>query len=436
MSEGLIPFETHLELPDRLTFFDRIARSGVRRRLSAISSGALVVEDWTGVERFGERGVALAATVRVKHSRFYRAVVARGALGAAEAYMEGDWETDDLTAVVRLLARNQAALQNLNGGLARWARPSLALFHALRRNTRSGSRKNIAAHYDLGNDFFELFLDPTLTYSAGVFETPDTSMEVASAAKYDRICRKLALCPDDHVLEIGTGWGGFALHAAGRYGCRVTTTTISQRQHELATRRIEAAGLGRLVTVLRSDYRDLRGRYDKLVSIEMIEAVGHQHLDEFFAVCGRLLAPEGLMAIQAITIPDRHYAAHTRSVDFIKRYVFPGSDLVASGALSERASEAADLRLTHWEDLTPHYAETLRRWRARLFENIDAVRALGLDDRFIRMWEYYLCYCEGGFDERTIGVAQAVFEQPRARRAPVLGTLGKDAGSRYEASAA
>jgi cyclopropane-fatty-acyl-phospholipid synthase len=421
--ESLISIDNHPELALQIPIVDRFARNGVRRRLAAIEGGAILVEDWSGSERFGERHVPLDATIRVKRSCFYRAVAARGALGAAEAFMEGDWETDDLTGVIRLLARNQAALERLNGSWARLARPSLALFHALRRNTRSGSKRNIAAHYDLGNDFFELFLDPSLTYSAGVFDSKETTMEAASAAKYDRICRKLELGPQDHVLEIGTGWGGFALHAAGRFGCRVTTTTISQRQYELARRRVAEAGLGSLVEVLRRDYRDLRGDYDKIVSIEMIEAVGHQHLDEFFATCGRLLRADGMMAIQAITIPDRHYEAHTRSVDFIKRYIFPGSDLVSLGAVSGCASESGAMRLTHWEDITPHYAETLRRWRTQMFENIAAVRSMGLDERFIRMWEYYLCYCEGGFEERAIGVAQAVFEKSGARRPSVLGDL-------------
>ncbi len=421
--ESLVQIENRPDLPLQSSLIDRLARRGVRNKLGAIEGSAIVVEDAFGVERFGERNVPLDATIRVKRSRFYRSVASRGALGAAEAYMDGDWETDNLTGVVRVLARNQAALQNLNGGLARLARPALALFHAFRRNTRSGSRQNIAAHYDLGNDFFELFLDPTLTYSAGIFDSVESTMEMASAAKYDRICRKLELGPDDHVLEIGTGWGGFALHAAKHFECRVTTTTISKRQYELARHRVAEAGLESSVDVLLRDYRDLRGDYDKLVSIEMIEAVGHQHLDEFFATCARLLRPNGSMAIQAITVPDRHYAAHTRSVDFIKRYIFPGSDLVSLGAVSSSASEAGAMRLTHWEDITPHYAETLRRWRKRMFENITAIRSVGLDERFIRMWEYYLCYCEGGFEERAIGVAQAVFEKADSRRPSLLGDL-------------
>ena len=288
----------------------------------------------------------------------------------------------------------------------------------------SGSRRNIAAHYDLGNEFFELFLDPTLTYSSGIFETPEATMEEASIAKYERLCQKLRIGPDDHVLEIGTGWGGFALHAAGRYGCRVTTTTISRRQYELASKRVDEAGLADRIEVLLEDYRDLSGSYDKLVSIEMIEAVGHEQLDTFFGVCGERLKPDGVMALQAITVPDKDFEAHARSVDFIKRYIFPGGELVSVGSVNAAASRATDLRLTHLEDLTPHYAETLRRWRTRMFQNLPRMRALGLDDRFLRMWEFYLCYCEGGFEERSIGLVQAVLEKSGARRAPVLGSLG------------
>ncbi|MDE0887620.1 MAG: cyclopropane-fatty-acyl-phospholipid synthase, partial [Myxococcota bacterium] len=250
------------------------------------------------------------------------------------------------------------------------------------------------------------------------------TMEEASIAKYERLCQKLRLGPDDHVLEIGTGWGGFALHAAGRHGCRVTTTTISRSQYELACKRVEEAGLEDRIEILLEDYRDLSGSYDKLVSIEMIEAVGHEQLETFFGVCGERLKPDGVMALQAITVPDQNLEAYTRSVDFIKRYIFPGGELVSVGAVNDAASRASDLRLTHLEDLTPHYAETLRRWRSRMFENLPRMHTLGLDDRFLRMWEFYLCYSEGGFEERSIGLVQAVLEKPDARRSSVLGRLG------------
>jgi cyclopropane-fatty-acyl-phospholipid synthase len=338
--------------------------------------------------------------------------------------MDGLWRCDDLSTLIRILAAEREIASGLNGGTAGWRRPALALFHALRRNTKSGSQRNIAAHYDLGNEFFQLFLDPTLTYSSGIFETPETTMEEASIAKYERLCRKLRLKPEDHVLEIGTGWGGFALHAARRHGCRVTTTTISRSQYQLARERVEEAGLADRVEVLLEDYRDLSGSYDKLVSIEMIEAVGHTQLETFFGVCGERLKPDGVMALQAITVPDKNLEAHGRSIDFIKRYIFPGGELVSIGAVGDSASRTSGLRLTHLEDLTPHYAETLRRWRSRMFENIPHMRSLGLEDRFLRMWEFYLCYCEGGFEERSIGLMQALLEKPGARHAPVLGRLG------------
>jgi cyclopropane-fatty-acyl-phospholipid synthase len=406
-----------------LNLLDRLAKKLVRERLASIRHGALHFVEAGWHESFGDRDAQLQATVYVENPRFYRALAFRGALGGAEAYMDGHWQTHDLTAVVRILALNASLVQDWQRGLASWLRPALAWFHALHGNTRSGSRRNIAAHYDLGNEFFELFLDPTLTYSSGIFECAGATMEQASIAKYERVCDKLRLGASDHVLEIGTGWGGFALHAASTRGCRVTTTTISREQHARACQRIPEAGLEGRVEVLFQDYRDLTGHYDKLVSLEMIEAVGKDHLDAFFRVCADRLKPDGVMLLQAITVPDQDYEAHTRTVDFIKRYIFPGADLVSVLALNGAAARSSDLRLTHLEDLTPHYAETLRRWRDRLFENLRELRKLGLDDRFLRMWEFYLCYCEGGFEEREIGVVQALFEKRQARREPVLGRL-------------
>jgi cyclopropane-fatty-acyl-phospholipid synthase len=279
------------------------------------------------------------------------------------------------------------------------------------------------AHYDLGNDFYRLFLDETMTYSSGIFETPESSLKAASIAKYDRLCRKLDLGPDDHVLEIGTGWGGFALYAAEKYGCEVTTTTISRQQYDYAKGKIEAAGLSHRIHLLKSDYRELTGRYDKLVSIEMIEAVGHQYYDTFFQVCARYLKADGLMAIQAITIADHAFEQHKKSVDFIKRYIFPGSCIPSIASLLAAMSRSSDLRLFHLEDITPHYATTLRMWRERFFDNIDQVRGLGFEDAFIRMWDYYMSYCEGGFLERYIGNVQMVFAKPHNTRAPILAEI-------------
>ncbi len=404
---------------------ERLARGAVHRRLRGLRSGRLTLVENGRARSYGDARASLQATIFVRDPGFYTALAARGGLGGAEAFMDGSWSTDDLTQVIRILARDPETVRGLDTGLARLMRPSLALFHRARRNTRRGSRKNIAAHYDLGNDFFELFLDPTLSYSSGVFERDDASMAEASRAKNERICQKLSLSSRDHVLEIGTGWGGFAIHAAGQYGCRVTTTTLSARQFEVASRRVREAGLDHLVEVLQQDYRDLEGEYDKLVSVEMVEAVGNEHLDGFFRVCSERLRPEGVMVLQAITVPDRDLDSHRRSVDFIKRYIFPGGELVSVLGLSEAARRATDLRTTHLEDLTPHYAETLRRWRSRMQQNMTRIQALGLDDRFLRMWSFYLCYCEGGFEERSIGLAQVVYEKPGVRRPSLLGGLAQ-----------
>jgi cyclopropane-fatty-acyl-phospholipid synthase len=298
--------------------------------------------------------------------------------------------------------------------------PFHLFFHFFRKNTLKGSRENIIAHYDLGNEFYKLFLDDTMTYSCGIFETKDSSLFQASIAKYDRICRKLQLRPEDHVLEIGTGWGGFAIYAAKNYGCRITTTTISDQQFDLAKQRIEKDGLSDKVEIMKKDYRNLKGEFDKLVSIEMIEAVGDAYLKSFFDICSRCLKNDGMMLLQAITIADWAYDKHVRTVDFIKRYIFPGGNIPSVTAISSAVAEATDLRLFHMEDITPHYATTLAAWRENFFENIEAVRGLGFPDTFIRMWDYYFGYCEGGFLERYIGDVHMLFTKPDCRRDPIL----------------
>jgi cyclopropane-fatty-acyl-phospholipid synthase len=405
---------------------DRWARSAFVARLRGVESGRIhLVEEGDGPARarFGPADAPLEATITVRDPKFYRAVAVRGALGGAEAFMDGLWVCDDLTALLRILALDLRARAELDRGPARFVEKGLRVLHALRANTRRGARRNIAAHYDLGNEFFELFLDPTLTYSCGIFESDDATLEEASIAKYERVCRKLRLGPSDHVLEIGGGWAGFALHAAGRHGCRVTTATLSRAQCDEARERIARAGLAGRVRVLLEDYRDLRGAYDKLVSIEMIEAVGHRNLDRFFRVCGERLRSDGAMLLQAITVQDRDYENSKRSVDFIKRYIFPGGQLVSLGAMARAVARETDLRIVHLEEIGPHYARTLARWRERMFQNLGRMRKLGCSPRFLRMWEYYLCYCEAGFRERANGAVQMLLEKPRARRAPVLGAL-------------
>ncbi len=399
-------------------FLDRLARRGVLRQLERLNAGQLTLVDGDRRVVFG--GPAGAAdpevVVTVRHPHFYTDIAFGGSIGAGEAYMHGYWSCDDLTAAVRLLLRNRDVLDGMETGLARVTAPIQKLFHHLNRNTRDGSRRNIAAHYDLGNDFFALWLDDTMMYSSAVFEHPGMTLEQASCAKLDRICRKLALSPLDHVLEIGTGWGGFALHAARHYGCRVTTTTISREQFEFARSRIEQVGLSDRVTLLLRDYRDLDGRYDKLVSIEMIEAVGHHFLDTFFRRCSELLKPDGMMLLQAITIADQRYKQARRSVDFIQRYIFPGSCIPSIAVMTDSIARVTDMKLFHLEDIGPHYATTLKHWRERMFANIERVRALGYPEAFIRMWEFYLCYCEGGFAERAIGDVHMLLTKPLCRR--------------------
>ena len=307
---------------------DRLAERAVRSRLQLISSGVLQIRDADGVAEYGSPAPdGLEASVTIHDPAFWTALMTGGSLGAGEAFMDESWRTDDLTAVVRILVRNQDALKGLDSGLARLGRPLLSWWHRRNKNTRDGSRRNIEAHYDLSNDFFALMLDPTMTYSCGIFEREDSSLEDASVAKIDRLCRKLRLSSEDHLLEIGTGWGGFAIHAVKNYGCRVTTTTLSKRQHDWAARRIAEEGLGDRITLLLKDYRDLEGQYDKLVSVEMIEAVGADFLGEYFQVVGARLKPGGIAAVQAITIQDQRFHEAAREVDFIQRYVFPGSNI-------------------------------------------------------------------------------------------------------------
>ena len=425
MTESIIPAETTYFDKKNSGWLDSAARRGVFQLLSRLKEGIIILEDSSGIYPFGETttGFPLQSTITVRHPRFYKIVLSGGSIGAGESYMAGYWSTDNLTRVIRIILRNQIVMKGMEGGWARLTAPIYNLYHYFHRNSPKGSRNNITAHYDLGNDFYSLFLDDTWTYSSGIFENDDSTLAEASIAKYDRLCRKLVLSPEDHVLEIGSGWGGFAIHAAQNYGCRVTTTTISDAQYALAKQRIQQAGLTGRVKILKKDYRDLTGKYDKLVSIEMIEAVGHQYYDTFFKTCSDLLKPDGMMAIQAITIGDHVFDRHKYSADFIKRYIFPGSCIPSITAMHKSVAKASDLRLFHLEDITPHYARTLRMWRERFFENIDRVKALGYADRFIRMWDFYLSYCEAGFAERYIGNVQMVFSKPLCRRDPILPVL-------------
>ncbi len=396
---------------------DRVSRRIFFTLLKKISKGCLLIVENGRQYGFGECGGddGLAAEISVRHPRFYSRAILGGSIGAGEAYMAGWWSTDDVTALIRIVIQNQQVFEDMDKGLSRVVEPLHRWVHMLNQNTRSGSRRNIVAHYDLSNDFYALFLDETMTYSCGLFEKSDSTLTEASVAKYDRICRKLGLAAGDRVLEIGTGWGGFAVHAVLHYGVRVTTTTISDRQYDYAKQRFRKAGIADRVHLLKKDYRDLRGRYDKLVSIEMIEAVGHQYLTTFFNRCSRLLEKDGLMALQAITIADQVFERHKRSADFIKRYIFPGSCIPSVAAIGNAVARGTDLRLVHLEDITVNYPRTLREWRRRFFAHIGEVRKMGFSEAFIRMWEFYLCYCEAGFAERYIGDVQMLFAKPMRR---------------------
>lgn len=382
--------------------------------LNWLQHGELTVRFGDTEKCFGEGSLdGLSADVTIHNRRFFQDLAFSGSLGAAESWLDGGWSCDDLTALLRLFCRNLDASLQMDSGLSRFGMWLAKGAHWLASNTRSGSRRNIAAHYDLGNDLFRLFLDDTMMYSSGYFTDPSQCLRSASEAKLDLICRKLNLQPGQHILEIGTGWGGFALHAAGHYGCRVTTTTISREQFQLATQRVEAAGLQDRVQMLLCDYRDLRGEYDNIVSIEMIEAVGHRFLPVYFQCCDRLLKPDGSLLIQAITMPDQRYERYCRQTDFIQKYIFPGGHLPSIGAMQSAVARGTKLVLTHGEQFPDSYATTLRHWRSRFFDRIDDVRALGYDDRFIRMWQYYLCYCEAAFLERAVSVGQFVWQKTR-----------------------
>jgi cyclopropane-fatty-acyl-phospholipid synthase len=402
--------------------FDRVLRGRLFASLESLHGRPLRIVDALGIRDAGdEQPDAKPLTIFIEDPGFYRAVAANGSVGAAEAYMDGLWRCDDLVGLIQVLVRNRDLLDRMETGMARLGGLAMRGLHALRRNTRVGARRNIAAHYDLGNAFFELFLSPDLMYSSALFlEAADDTLEDASVRKLDRICAKLRLQPGDRVVEIGTGWGGFALHAARHYGCHVTTTTISREQHALASARIAEAGLQKQVTLLLEDYRDLQGAFDKLVSIEMVEAIGASQLDAYFAKIGSLLKPDGLALVQAITIEDHRYAQALGSVDFIKRHVFPGSFIPSIAAMIAAKSRSSDMSLTHLEDFGSSYARTLSAWRERFLARLPEVRAQGHDERFIRMWEFYLAYCEGGFRERSIGVAQLLLAKPGSRHAEFI----------------
>jgi cyclopropane-fatty-acyl-phospholipid synthase len=407
-----------LKAPIRPTGLDRLARRIVFSRLNNLRCGQVVIKEHGNCTSYGAWSdeCPLTAVICVTNPAFYSDIAFGGSIGAGEAYMQGHWHCDQLSMLLRIMLINRDVLEDIDSGFASITRPLRKVLHWLNRNTRSGSRKNIAAHYDLGNDFYSLWLDEKMMYSCAYFEKADTSLEAASTAKLERICRKLDLTADDSVIEVGTGWGGFAIYAAENYGCHVTTTTISREQYELAKVRIASAGLEDRVTLLFDDYRDLEGRYDKLVSIEMIEAVGHEFHDSFFEKCSSLLKPGGQMLLQTITMADQQYEEYKRGVDFIRRYIFPGGCLTSVTDMTRVMTKHTDMRVSHVEEIGSHYAYTLRHWHDRFFEKIEAIREQGYPESFIRMWQFYLCYCESAFVERATGTVQMLVVKPDARR--------------------
>jgi cyclopropane-fatty-acyl-phospholipid synthase len=388
----------------------RLSRKLAHALLRRICSGSLTVVEGQRRITFG-RG-APAASVEV-HSPHAWSMLLRGSNGLAEAYARKLWDSPDLVKVVRVAARNAHSLDCLRRALVPLLAPAQRARAVVHRNTRRRRRRDIAAHYDLGNELFELILDPSMTYSCALFERPNMSLHEASLAKLERVCEKLDLRPEDHVLEIGSGWGAFALHAARTRGCRVTTATISREQHRYALKQVRRAGLEHRVDVLLEDYRDLRGSYDKLVSIEMIEAVGWRHFDAFFALCSDLLAPDGVMLLQAIAIEDGAYEVEKASRSFMNTYIFPNGCLPSMKVIARGVERRTDMTIAHIEDISSHYVHTLRHWRSNFERNVDRLVGLGYDERFRRIWMLYLAYCEAGFAERRIRDLQILLTKPR-----------------------
>lgn len=399
-----------------LSVLDKICRNLMLSYLAKLQQGCIELIEDHDKQLLGDPQADLRVTLTVVDPAFYQKLVLGGSVGAGESYIEGHWRTDNLTALVQIFARNMTLLDQLESGWARISKPALKLLNWRNRNSKSQSKKNISAHYDLGNSMYQLFLDASMMYSSAVYPSPDSSLAEAQQHKLKLICDRLQLKSTDHLMEIGTGWGSLAIFAAKNYGCRVTTTTISREQYDYAKTQITAAGLEQQITLLFQDYRELTGQYDKLVSIEMIEAVGHEYLDGYFAKCSSLLKTDGLMLLQAITIADQRYEFYRREVDFIKKFVFPGGCLPSMFRMTQAAAQHTDLVIRQVQDIGLDYARTLADWCSNFMAARDAVHQLGFDDRFVRLWHFYLCYCEGGFLERATSAVHLVLSKPGHRQ--------------------
>jgi len=404
-----------IKTPTKATFLTSVFKNGLKKKLSHLNVGCISVVDGVDKFSFGDTGSELRVNVQVHSQEFYVMTGSGGAMGIAEAYILGYWTSDDVVMLMRIILKNRSILLSLNNGFAKILSPINKLIHRSRQNTLKGSKENILAHYDLSNDFYKLWLDPTMTYSCAYFKDTNTTLEDASIEKLDRMCRKLNLSEKDNILEVGTGWGSFSIHAAKNYGCSITTTTISDAQYEYAKARVVEEGLESKINVINKDYRKLDGQYDKIVSIEMIEAVGYEYISEYFRKLSSLLKPDGLMALQGITYNDQNFDTYKDSVDFIKKYIFPGSCLISISQIIDVIKNKTDLSMIDMEDITRHYAETLNRWRKNFMSVLPEVKEMGYSKAFINMWEFYFLYCEAGFLERNIGDVQMVFAKSGAR---------------------
>ena len=404
-----------IKTPTKATFLTSVFKNGLKKKLSHLNVGCISVVDGVDKFSFGDTGSELRVNVQVHSQEFYVMTGSGGAMGIAEAYILGYWTSDDVVMLMRIILKNRSILLSLNNGFAKILSPINKLIHRSRQNTLKGSKENILAHYDLSNDFYKLWLDPTMTYSCAYFKDTNTTLEDASIEKLDRMCRKLNLSEKDNILEVGTGWGSFSIHAAKNYGCSITTTTISDAQYEYAKARVVEEGLESKINVINKDYRKLDGQYDKIVSIEMIEAVGYEYISEYFRKLSSLLKPDGLMALQGITYNDQNFDTYKDSVDFIKKYIFPGSCLISVSQIIDVIKNKTDLSMIDMEDITRHYAETLNRWRKNFMNVLPEVKEMGYSKAFINMWEFYFLYCEAGFLERNIGDVQMVFAKSGAR---------------------
>jgi len=419
--------ETSLPEKRRISLIDRWARQLVFNTFSRITRGKITVEEDSQVFVFGDVDCEdLCTFITVRDPAIYRAVASGGSIGSAESYMHGHWHCSDLVSLVRIMVANMAVLDTLDSGSTWLRNMANRLLHLMNRNNTRGARRNIESHYDLSNPFFATFLDPSMMYSSAIFRDQHQSLDDAAVAKLEHICHRLDLNSSDHLLEIGTGWGGMALHAAQQYGCRVTTTTLSREQYNHTHDRVAEAGLEDRITVLLKDYRELDGEYNKLVSIEMIEAVGHQYYSDYFRQCARLLKTDGLMLLQAITISDQRYEQAKGSVDFIQKYIFPGGCLPSNSIIATHVARDTDMQIIGLEDLTCDYAMTLAHWRQRFLQNAHDIASHGFSEDFIRMWDYYLAYCQGGFMERVIHTAQVLMAKPQYRLQPLHARLGRE----------